>query len=1045
MPKSVDATGSTPSPWYLDFHLPSGKSDERVHLFFEDKEQSPFKDCGVVKEINKDSSDLDMSPCLGVKVQNGDCYLLEPMAFAWESLKESSDGETMLKAGWIEIKEDTPSENLMDMFIEGFKNVIQYLANLKAQNSKKQKNEGTSQVNQKKALKESEAPSVGNSTGIVEQESFSLVPLDAPHRDEASLIETFLITPSIAIIVDSASLKVLASIVQPEEKDLDKDVKKTNKSGLDKYIGIEHYFKFGVQFTQLINDDQCNLAPDHFKCRPLSGVYVKLLLRQFAKHSRPVSNAADLMPYDPIKKEPLKANEVHADKLATYHYWIISGQHYIIAARAFLHNKSMKYASRREFYKYRTSRIVVDAPKEVAVRISKMENIKTQTTMKTQPYVEVLKHGHGQWLAYSCPKKPKAGVPRGHESRKDWDAFVIVANITFNHSSFANREAHMVMYPEDIYEQWITILENHQASFARGRQPSITTFRCLRGLEDEDVKLSQQELKEKKICLVKQPHQPDMLDLSARATNIKQTKHAIKCICLKEDDKVVDIFSLGYGTKEALLQQQKVISIACTNEQMTELEALCHSTIDEDDELKRWAGLVSTPQNDNGKDSKNEEIDEPLNAEADAILELLQETGQQDIAIEDVSCEVIDTEDVQAIETTEKDPLNFHLNQIVYKYDDKETQASKALQQNFTVNNVTCEVIDTKDAPTVEPIDEESINPHLNQQACKEDDKEIQVFEGQPLQLLETKSSNTMEVDDDASSKTCRRTAKDSTKNILVAHDLSTRVHGDPNLSSNDGPTLTIILSLCGLLLRRCWQKSKKLKSLKFEHEYIVLRPGCTKFLNSFLSISNVGIWSAANDTQVMQIIKILEKEAREQFPFFMIWGQSQCQQCVESRITRPDNPGVEAFFKPLAIASTKFRIDLKRLFLIDDAPLKGCINPALNCIFSPSFNIDEEDNILLGELLPYTKALHHVNDICIITESYLYGQAPIVQGHDLYNHVQKVVIEKEERNLVCLQKIYSTSKLPEAPRVLDDENGASSSTTGMSTRSGDKKRLKKK
>ncbi|MCO5569944.1 hypothetical protein L7F22_023658 [Adiantum nelumboides] len=1081
----------------------------------------------------------------------------------------------MIKAGWIEIKEDTPGENLMDMFTEGFKKVIQYLANLKAQNSKKQKNEGTSQVNQKKALKESKAPSVRNSTGMVEQESLSLVPLEAPHRDEASLIETFLITPSIAVIADSASVKVLASIVQPEEKDLDKDVKKTNKSGMDGYIGIEHYFMFGVQFTQLVNVDQCNLAPDHFKCRPLSGVYVKFLLRQFAKHSRPISNVADLMPYDLIKKEPLKANEVHANKLAAYHYWSLFGQHSIIAGRAFLHNKSMKYASRTEFYKYRTARIVVDAPKEVAVRISKMENIETQITMKTQPYVEVLKHGRGQWLAYSCPKKPKASVPRGHESRKDWDELkeekiclvkqphqpdmldlsaratnikqtkVFLAemfklfkeldlveaitsweecrshyNITdeIYNSLFISctqwlhlklqktKETPAIPKVTKGYVQWIIAQKNdttHKGTISSGwsdakfgkvidgvcriaHQPSefvivgLVKYQHAASLEkaiSEKAKwyelfalplgsliavgtvqptalrevtfgvwafFSQEEQFTNHSSLKESLFQPmstlgiDDEDEFDALTTAKSffVRRAIKCICLKENDKVMDIFSLGYGTKEALLQQRKVISVAYTNEQMTELEALCHSTIDEDDELKRWAGLVSTPQNDNGKDSENEEIDEPLDVEADAILELLQETGQQDIAIEDVSCEVIDTKDVQAIETTEKDPLNPHLNQIVYKDDDKETQASEALQQNFTINNVSCEVIDTKNALAIEPIDEESINPHLNQQACKDDDKEIQVFEGQPLQLLETKSSYTMEVDDDASSKTCRRTKEDSTKKNLVAQDLSTRVHGDPNLSSNDGPMLTIILSLSGLLLRRCWQKSKKMKSLKFEHEYIVLRVGCIEFLKSLPSISNVGIWSAANDTQVLQIIKILEKEAGEQFPFFMIWGQSQCQQCVESRITRPDNLEVEVFFKPLAIASAKFGIDLKRLLLIDDAPLKGCINPALNCIFPPSFNIDEEDNILLEELLPYTKALHHVNDIRIITRSSLYGQAPIVQGHDLYNHVQKVVIELEERNLVCLQKTYPTSRLPEAPRVLDDENGASSSTTGMSTRS---------
>lgn len=52
---------------------------------------------------------------------------------------------------------------------------------------------------------------------------------------------------------------------------------------------------------------------------------------------------------------------------------------------------------------------------------------------------------------------------------------------------------------------------------------------------------------------------------------------AIKCICFKEDDQAIDIFSLGYGTKETLQQQTKVLSLACTNKQMTQLEAFCLS------------------------------------------------------------------------------------------------------------------------------------------------------------------------------------------------------------------------------------------------------------------------------------------------------------------------------------------------------------------------------------------------------------------------------------------------------------------------------------
>ena len=80
---------------------------------------------------------------------------------------------------------------------------------------------------------------------------------------------------SVAIMADPTSYALRDSIDQPPEKELDRQVAKTLKSSLDGYLGIEQYFKFGVQFTTLICVDQCNLALDSYKCRPLPNEYVK--------------------------------------------------------------------------------------------------------------------------------------------------------------------------------------------------------------------------------------------------------------------------------------------------------------------------------------------------------------------------------------------------------------------------------------------------------------------------------------------------------------------------------------------------------------------------------------------------------------------------------------------------------------------------------------------------------------------------------------------------------------------------------------------------
>ena len=67
---------------------------------------------------------------------------------------------------------------------------------------------------------------------------------------------------------------------------------------------------------------------------------------------------------------------------------------------------------------------------------------------------------------------------------------------------------------------------------------------------------------------------------------------------------------------------------------MTELEALCHSTVNEDVELRRWAGLdikhegnVPIPHKEDGKTLEEKEVVELLDESVNAFLHHLVNTG----------------------------------------------------------------------------------------------------------------------------------------------------------------------------------------------------------------------------------------------------------------------------------------------------------------------------------------------------------------------------------------------------------------------------------
>ena len=90
------------------------------------------------------------------------------------------------------------------------------------------------------------------------------------------------------------------------------------------------------------------------------------------------------------------------------------------------------------------------------------------------------------------------------------------------------------------------------------------------------------------------------------------------------------------------------------------------------------------------------------------------------------------------------------------------------LQQDNGVEKVSCEIIGTEDFQTIVPIEKESNHYHLNQIALEGDEKMLQGFEGQQLQMLERDlKGDTMEVEDDASSNKFGTSKEESTNNVL--------------------------------------------------------------------------------------------------------------------------------------------------------------------------------------------------------------------------------------------------------------------------------------
>lgn len=87
--------------------------------------------------------------------------------------------------------------------------------------------------------------------------------------------------------------------------------------------------------------------------------------------------------------------------------------------------------------------------------------------------------------------------------------------------SFISKQAHMVVYSEDIFKDWLEIIQELEK---KNKRPGVTVFRCLAGLDEEEVKQVQAEIKSGSIVLSKGTKDEDVIDMPEYVKQLKQDK-----------------------------------------------------------------------------------------------------------------------------------------------------------------------------------------------------------------------------------------------------------------------------------------------------------------------------------------------------------------------------------------------------------------------------------------------------------------------------------------------------------------------------------------
>ena len=84
-----------------------------------------------------------------------------------------------------------------------------------------------------------------------------------------------------------------------------------------------------------------------------------------------------------------------------------------------------------------------------------------------------------------------------------------LARITVG-ASFISKQAHMVITSDEVFKGWLEIMEK------QNKKPTATVFRCLAGLDEQEVKQIQSEIRSGQIVISKGAKDVDLIDMPER-------------------------------------------------------------------------------------------------------------------------------------------------------------------------------------------------------------------------------------------------------------------------------------------------------------------------------------------------------------------------------------------------------------------------------------------------------------------------------------------------------------------------------------------------